>query len=502
MLINGTRADDLAGTGLITKQRWAVPLWLSLLAVTAVMLARVAWTVAWWALRHPVTSTAAVVVTLVYHRAGVRGLVLLGLGVWAVVGVWALARPASLDRVVIQRARGAWRWAIRYRRVWYPALHGSGLTVTTPDRLVYVPQVTKVRSTSVVDTLHVRLLHGHTPADLAAKAEGLRHSFAVHRVSVVEDGPGRVRLVCYARDPLTAPVPAIGLDDLPAIPDLTALDVALAEDGTRYRLHLLGRHVLVAGASGAGKGSVLWSIIRALGPGVASGLVQLRGIDPKGGMELYPGRALFTCYADEDTDQMAGLLETAVRDMNARKARLKDLGVRDFTPSTSEPLVVVVIDEMAFLTAYTDKATKARVAQALQLLLSQGRAVGYSVIACLQDPRKDVLPFRDLFTYRIALRLTEDAHVDMVLGDGALERGAACHLIPASLPGVGFVHVDGAAEPVRVRFTWITDDDITGMAARWPAPTGRVIDLREHGTHVPRQRRTPGGDRAEGGEPA
>jgi S-DNA-T family DNA segregation ATPase FtsK/SpoIIIE len=93
-------------------------------------------------------------------------------------------------------------------------------------------------------------------------------------------------------------------------------------------------------------------------------------------------------------------------------------------------------------------------------------------VAALQDPRKDVLPFRDLFTYRIALRLAEDSHVDMVLGDGALERGAACHLIPASLPGVGFVHVEGAHEPVRVRFSYIGDGDIRAMTTQWPAPPG------------------------------
>jgi S-DNA-T family DNA segregation ATPase FtsK/SpoIIIE len=95
-----------------------------------------------------------------------------------------------------------------------------------------------------------------------------------------------------------------------------------------------------------------------------------------------------------------------------------------------------------------------------------------------------VLPFRDLFTYRIALRLAEDSHVDMVLGDGALDRGAACHLIPASLPGVGFVHVEGAHEPVRVRFSYLSDDDITDMAEQWSAPDSavdqpRVIDLTD-----------------------
>jgi DNA segregation ATPase FtsK/SpoIIIE, S-DNA-T family len=146
-------------------------------------------------------------------------------------------------------------------------------------------------------------------------------------------------------------------------------------------------------------------------------------------------------------------------------------------------LEVIVVDELAFLTAYAPKDVKAKVAAALQVLLSQGRAVGYSVVAALQDPRKDVLPFRDLFTHRIALRLAEDSHVDMVLGDGALDRGAACHLIPATLPGIGFVHVEGAHEPVRVRFSYLADDDITGMAERWPAPgpdgPSRVIDLTE-----------------------
>lgn len=252
--------------------------------------------------------------------------------------------------------------------------------------------------------------------------------------------------------------------------------------------------MLIAGASGSGKGSVLWSIIRALGPGVASGMVRLRGVDPKGGMELFPGRRLFGHYADEDLADMLALLEHAVADMNERKKRLKAAGQRVFIASTTDPLEVVVVDELAYLTAYAPKDVKAKVAAALQLLLSQGRAVGFSVVAALQDPRKDVLPFRDLFTYRIALRLAEDSHVDMVLGDGALDRGAACHLIPASLPGVGFVHVEGAHEPVRVRFSYLGDDDITGMGEKWPAPGSDgpnplVIDLTDPTLSVKRRAR-------------
>jgi S-DNA-T family DNA segregation ATPase FtsK/SpoIIIE len=469
MKVKGTRVEDLAGTGLVTKERYVVPLWVSLLGVTTRGLLRGGWLVlAWMVQAWPVTLPAALLV-VTYWRLG-------GLGVAAVVTstlaaglVWAHRWPGSYSRLIARRVRGTWRWYRSYRRLWYPAMDGTGLTRTTPSREVYVPHVQAVRSTTVVDTFHVRLLHGQTPLELAGAAEGLRHVFGAHRCTVVEDRPGRVRVVFYTRDPLRRIVPPISPAD---VPDLTALPVGLAEDGTPYLLALLGRHVLIAGASGAGKGSVLWSLVRALGPSVASGVVRLRGVDPKGGMELYPGRALFTAYADEDLAEMVDLLERAVDDMNARKRRLKAAGVRAFVPSVVDPLEVVLVDELAFLTAYAPKDVKLKVATALQLLLSQGRAVGFSVVAALQDPRKDVLPFRDLFTYRIALRLAEDSHVDMVLGDGALERGAACHLIPASLPGVGFVHVEGAHEPVRVRFSYIGDGDIRAMTTQWPAPPG------------------------------
>lgn len=48
----------------------------------------------------------------------------------------------------------------------------------------------------------------------------------------------------------------------------------------------------------------------------------------------------------------------------------------------------------------------------------------------------------------------------MVLGDAARDRGALCDRIPESSPGVGFVVLDGVREPVRVRFAYLTDDDI------------------------------------------
>ena len=85
-------------------------------------------------------------------------------------------------------------------------------------------------------------------------------------------------------------------------------------------------------------------------------------------------------------------------------------------------------------------------------LTTQGRAVGYCVVAALQDPRKDVLTIRNLFSDRIAMRLDEPEQVDIVLGDGARDRGAACELIPsdpATGAGVAFVQLEGDPDPVR-----------------------------------------------------
>ena len=91
---------------------------------------------------------------------------------------------------------------------------------------------------------------------------------------------------------------------------------------------------------------------------------------------------------------------------------------------------MVLVDEVAFLTAYQpDRKRKDRIMAALATLTTQGRAVGYCVVAALQDPRKDVLTIRNLFPDRIAMRLDEPEQVDMVLGDGARDRGATCELI-------------------------------------------------------------------------
>jgi S-DNA-T family DNA segregation ATPase FtsK/SpoIIIE len=101
------------------------------------------------------------------------------------------------------------------------------------------------------------------------------------------------------------------------------------------------------------------------------------------------------------------------------------------------------------------------------------------VVAALQDPRKEVLPFRNLFPTRIGLRLSEEAEIDLVLGDGARDRGARCDRIPQTSPGVGYVVLDGDPTPVRVRFPFLTDPDIHELAGAYrhhPIIDGQTVD--------------------------
>jgi len=106
-------------------------------------------------------------------------------------------------------------------------------------------------------------------------------------------------------------------------------------------------------------------------------------------------------------------------------------------------------------------------------------------VAALQDPRKEVLNIRNLFPDKIALRLDEPGQADMVLGDGARDRGARCEEIssnPAVGAGVGFVRLETDPDPVRVRAAYVSDEEIRAMAAAYAPPTAlRVLAGGEAG---------------------
>jgi S-DNA-T family DNA segregation ATPase FtsK/SpoIIIE len=427
-----------------------------------VQLVRLVARVVWFVLRHPLLDAAAGLVALVWLRAGWPGGTVVVAVVAAGLVVLRMAWPHWFARLVSGPVRNRWRWWF-YRRHWHAVMTIARLAPLYRGRVV-VPLLGKVTVTGCTDRVSVRLVSGQSPANFAARAEGIAHGFRAHLCRVRTGRPGAVVLELVRRDALAEPMAAL---PIPEVTDLRALPVGRREDGSPFAVRLQGTHLLIAGATGAGKGSYLWGLVRALLPAMAAGLVRVRACDPKL-MELAFGRALFDRYGRyaADPGDIADLLENAVGEMQARARRFAGKQ-RDHTPTPEHPFVVVLVDEIAFLTAYqADRKLRERILAALATLTTQGRAVGYCVVAALQDPRKEVLNIRNLFPDKIALRLDEPSQVDMVLGDGARDRGAACDEIssdPRIGAGVAFVRLEAAPDPVRVRAAFVSDDDIRAM---------------------------------------
>ena len=274
---------------------------------------------------------------------------------------------------------------------------------------------------------------GQSADDFTRAAPALAHAFTALACRIKTSTPGAVLVELVRRDALAAIIPAL---PVPGHVDLRAVPIGRHEDGSPWCIRLHGSHVLLAGSTGAGKASVLWAIIRGLLPALEDGTVRILGADPKR-MELAYGRPLFERFGryESDPEQIVLMLEeTAATLMQGRAAVLAG-EYRDHTPTPEHPFTVIFVDEVAFLTAYQpDKKLRERALAAIATLTTQGRAVGYCVVGALQDPRKDVLTIRNLFPDRIAMRLDEPEQVDMVLGDGARDRGATADLI-SSDPG-------------------------------------------------------------------
>lgn len=424
-----------------------------------------------WRHKRQVLLVAAVGVLSFYFDLRWPALPLVLLVPVLVLLVWERCWPVGFQVQVADRLfrRRTARWL---RRSWVPVMEACGLTRRTPGgQVAQAPTLRRLVWEGHQLVASPRLLTGQTVDDVEAAAERLRVSLDATRLRVIPDAAAiDCRLVWSFGDPLAAafthPVPADHAIDLDAV------TLGRTEDGALWRMPLRVS-TLVAGSSGAGKGSVLWSLVLSLAPAVKAGLAQLHGIDLKGGMELGPGKAMFTRYATDAAEAVI-MLEDAVIACEDRAKRLAG-HTRFHTPTVAEPLVIVVIDELASLVAYLpDRDLLKRAEVALARLLSIGRAPGFYAFAFVQDPRKEVLKMRQLFTQAVALRLRDKEEAGMVLGEGAVNSGARCHKIGRATPGVGYaVGEDGLI--VKVRAGFVTDDTIHTTAHQFPAPTQQPI---------------------------
>lgn len=428
--------------------------------------------VLWWAVLYPMFSAPLAGAGALWWWRGwpyAVGAVALSVAVWVWWWAWW---PGSWRRWVWGRMRGRYLGWKRYRAGWNTTLAVNSLTQML-DTGVLTPRLVKVEVGETADVLTIKMLKSQVVDDWANRADALRNAFGALGVRVRTTQPGWVRLEVIQVDRLTEPIPLPRVDTKTV--DLEALTIGMSELGEPWRIRLLGNQLLVAGATGSGKGSVAWATIAALGPAIRAGLVQIWVIDPKGGFEFGAGRRWFARFAYDSGPQALKLLQDAAALVQARGERHMDSWARKIAPTVDEPLVLLIIDEAASLTSYfSDRRIRDEILRLLGDVLSKSRAVAVPVMACVQDPSKDTVPVRQLIPYRIGLRMKERTQPDMALGDNARERGALCDQIPTTMPGIGFVEEDESPEITRVRAFHVTDDDI-----RWIMTTYRPPHLQD-----------------------
>ncbi|GAA6525035.1 FtsK/SpoIIIE domain-containing protein [Intrasporangium sp. DVR] len=414
--------------------------------------------------------------------AAVRVLLLAWLVPALLSAVWSHVSPGSYQRVVTGPSSRL-GWLLWARRRWAFLARECGLSVQREQRRtmtgrvvdtftskpapalpkVWVhPRLCSTTAKGVTLTLTVRARTGQTVEDLENAAPALAAAARARSFRCRALSPSTVEYVLVMADRLKATREAAAPVDV----TVEAVPVGRRQDGTPWVLPLVGRHTLVVGCSGSGKGSVFWGVCGGLAPAVRARMVRLWGVDLKRGVEVGMGRHLFTEVATtpgqavEVLSRLLAVIDERGRWM-AGQTRLHE-------PTPSEPLHVLAIDELAILTAYADPEVRKEAGRLLAEVLTQGRALGVVVLACVQDPRKEVIGLRNLFTQTIALRLRSAEETRMVLGDGAATTAPA-HRISPSAPGTAWViEEDGSADKVRADF-W--PDQLVRDVATWhPAP--------------------------------
>lgn len=334
------------------------------------------------------------------------------------------------------------------------------------------PEVVLVEPTPVGLRAVVGMVPGQSPNDWTQAESKIANYLQCDKVTMTI-GRGAVELELRAIDPLETSLPAL----VPSEPvDLVrGPAVGVTERGRWWFFPVRGVHTLIVAGSGGGKSYLLWAIIAGIAPAIRDGLVKLHGADLKGAIELgfaNAGEILFDSlvYDQHTTLRLLVWLEAEV---DARMARLRG-HARKHEPTVAEPLHVLIIDEALMLSEFVDNAHRKLIEVVMGKLLTQGRAVGVSLIVTTHDPSKETNKVRDFYMSRIALKTNSKHHAGMIFHDAA-ERGIAPHDISPATPGVGYCEVvneDNPAESevMRVRSFEMTDDSIRWVVDNYAKP--------------------------------
>ena len=233
--------------------------------------ARMAWSLA----RRPLLPLAVAALVALGVMHGPMTAAVAAIVAAAGLSVWDHVHPASFDVTAGRVLRGSWRSAWTYGLRWRASMMFAGLGGRF-DQSEWLPRVVRVRAGRYCDRVTVRMVVGQQPADWERRSDALAHAFGARscRVELVPGRPGYLHLTFGRQDRLMTVVDPL---PIPERVNLDAIPVGVTEDGETWCLAVSGgAHTLAAGCTGSGKGSLLWSLLHGLAPGIRDGLVDVR----------------------------------------------------------------------------------------------------------------------------------------------------------------------------------------------------------------------------------
>ncbi|WP_350345016.1 DNA translocase FtsK 4TM domain-containing protein [Proteinivorax tanatarense] len=217
-------------------------------------------------------------------------------------------------------------------------------------------------------------------------------------------------------------------------------------------------HLLVAGATGAGKSVCINSLIASILFKAKPDEVKFLMIDPKVvELNVYNGIPHLLSPVVTDPKNASYALKKMVKEMEDRYAKFAALNVKDIAKfnlhhETEEklPYVFVIIDELADLMMVASN----EVEDCICRLAQKARAAGIHLVVATQRPSVDVITgiIKANITSRIAFAVSSGADSRTILDTGGAEK----------LLGKGdmLFYPVGASQPIRAQSSFIDDDEV------------------------------------------